>query len=54
MAGRSDKHNDDGEKPRFDWYDPMSNRGRTIVVVVAGVLVVAAVVAAVVLGIPFF
>jgi len=53
MAGDDDT-NDDETKPRFDWYDPMSNRGRTIVVVVAGVLVVAAVVAAVVLGIPFF
>jgi len=53
MAGDDDT-NDDGKKPRFDWYDPMSNRGRTIVVVVAGALVVAAVVAAVVLGIPFF
>ncbi|GAB3607257.1 hypothetical protein GCM10027413_26660 [Conyzicola nivalis] len=45
---------DDDKKPGFDWYDPMSRRGRAVVVVIAGLVVVGAVIAAVVLGIPFF
>ncbi|WP_411699731.1 hypothetical protein [Conyzicola sp.] len=45
---------DDDKKPGFDWYDPMSGRGRMVVVVVAGLIVVGAIVTALVLGIPFF
>jgi len=45
---------DDTKKPRFSWYEPLSNRGRTIVISVAVLVVVGAIVAAVVLGIPFF
>jgi hypothetical protein len=44
----------DDKKPGFDWYGPMSGRSRTVVVVVAGVIVGGAVIAALVLGIPFF
>ena len=44
----------DDEKPAFSWYDPLHNRGRIIVVSVAGLILVGAIVAAVVLGIPFF
>jgi len=44
----------DEKKPRFSWYEPLSNRGRTIVIAVAVLIVVGAVVAAVILGIPFF
>jgi hypothetical protein len=45
---------DDGKKPRFSWYEPLQNRGRVIVITVAGLILVGAVVAAVILGIPFF
>jgi hypothetical protein len=45
---------DDTKKPRFSWYEPLSNRGRTIVISVAVLVVVGAIVAAVALGIPFF
>jgi len=45
---------DDGKKPRFSWYEPLSDRGRRTVIVVAAAIVVGAIVAAVVLGIPFF
>ena len=45
---------DNDDKQRFDWHDPMSRRGRLVVVVVAGVIVVGAIVAALVMGIPFF
>jgi len=45
---------DDNKKPRFSWYEPLSNRGRTIVIAVAAVIVVGAIVAAAILGIPFF
>ena len=45
---------DGDDKPRFSWYEPLSNRGRLIVVVVAGAVVVGAVVAALVMGISFF
>jgi hypothetical protein len=44
----------DEKRPRFSWYEPLSNRGRTVVVTVAVLVVVGAIVAAVVLGIPFF
>ena len=45
---------DEPKKPPFSWYEPLSNRGRTIVITVAALVVVGAIVAAVVLGIPFF
>jgi len=48
----SDKNDD--EKPRFSWYEPLQKRGRTIVITVAGLILVGAVIAAIVLGIPFF
>ena len=44
----------DDEKPRFSWYEPLQHRGRVIVITVAGLILVGAVVAAIVLGIPFF
>ena len=49
----SPEKNDD-KKPGFSWYDPLQSRGRVIVVTVAGLILVGAVIAAVVLGIPFF
>lgn len=45
---------DKPEKPGSGWYDPMSSRTKTIMVVIAGAIVVGAVIASVVLGIPFF
>jgi hypothetical protein len=45
---------DDDKKPRFSWYEPLQNRGRTIVITVASLILVGAIVAAIVLGIPFF
>ena len=45
---------DDDKKPRFSWYEPLQNRGRTIVITVACVILAGAIVAAIVLGIPFF
>jgi hypothetical protein len=44
----------DRDKPTTGWHAPMPRRTRTIVIVVASVLVVGAVVASVMLGIPFF
>ena len=52
MPENSDKPDDD--KPPFSWYEPMHNRGRLIVVSVAGLIPVGAIIAAVVLGIPLF
>jgi hypothetical protein len=45
---------DDDDKTPFSWYEPLSRRGRLGLIVVAGVIVVGAIVAAVVMGIPFF
>jgi len=42
------------EKPRFNWHEPLSSRGRTILITVAALIVVGAVVVGVILGIPFF
>jgi hypothetical protein len=44
----------DDKKPRFSWYEPLQSRGRIIVVSVAGLILVGAIAAAIVLGIPFF
>jgi hypothetical protein len=44
----------DRDKPQTGWRAPMSRRRMTIVVVVAAVFLVGAIVAAIVLGIPFF
>jgi hypothetical protein len=45
---------DDDKKPRFSWYEPLQNRGRVIVITVSAVILVGALIAAVVLGIPVF
>ena len=45
---------DKGDKRGSGWYDPMGSRTKTIVIVVAGAVVVGAIVATLVLGIPFF
>jgi hypothetical protein len=44
----------DGDKPKTGWSSPMPRRTRTIVIVVASVIIVGAIVATVLLGIPFF
>ncbi|GAB2469122.1 hypothetical protein HD599_000698 [Conyzicola lurida] len=44
----------DKKKPGFSWYEPLQNRGRIIVISVAGLILVGAIVAAIVLGIPVF
>jgi len=41
-------------KPRFDWHAPLENRARLAVIAVAALILVGAVVAAIVLRIPFF
>ncbi|MET4582228.1 hypothetical protein ABIE21_001738 [Conyzicola nivalis] len=45
---------DDDDKQRSGWYDPMGSRTKTIVIVVAGAIVAGAIITALVLGIPFF
>ena len=44
----------DNDKRRFNWHEPLTSRGRTLLVVVAAAIVVGAVVVGIALGIPFF